>query len=109
MQSRGASTSTGCGRCLHPRVIAWLLFGLLACGEASRKETEEQPSTAEPVQEEPGVAAVDAARLIAADAEPGSWMSHGRTYSEQRFSPLDQIDTRNVKKLGLSWYHDLRT
>ena len=40
-----------------------------------------------------GPAAVDAARLTAADKEPGNWMSHGRTYSEQRFSPLDKINT----------------
>jgi len=38
-----------------------------------------------------GPAAVDAARLTAADKDPGNWMSHGRTYSEQRFSPLDAI------------------
>ena len=26
-----------------------------------------------------------------ADQHPGDWMSYGRTYSEQRYSPLDQI------------------
>ena len=50
-------------------------------------------------------AAVDAKRLIAADAEPGNWMSHGRTYSEQRFSPLEQINDSNVSRLGLAWAH----
>ena len=54
-------------------------------------------------------AAVTAARLIAADAEPGQWMSHGRTYDEQRFSPLDQIKKDNVKELGLAWFADLDT
>ena len=34
--------------------------------------------------ERPG--AVDARRLSAADSEPGNWMSHGRTYGEQRLS-----------------------
>mgnify|MGYP000660393579 CR=1 FL=1 len=46
---------------------------------------------------------VDAARIAAADSEPGSWLAHGRTYSEQRFSPLDQINARNVAQLGLAW------
>ncbi|MCB1728903.1 MAG: hypothetical protein KDI21_00345, partial [Halieaceae bacterium] len=32
------------------------------------------------------VAAVDSERLLAADSEPGNWMSYGRTYSEQRYS-----------------------
>ena len=46
-------------------------------------------------------------RIIAADREPGSWLSHGRTYSEQRFSPLSQINLDNVERLGLAWYYDL--
>ncbi|MBK9522713.1 MAG: PQQ-dependent dehydrogenase, methanol/ethanol family [Rhodocyclaceae bacterium] len=50
-------------------------------------------------------AAVDTKRLIAADTEPGNWMSHGRTYSEQRFSPLEQINDANVSRLGLAWAH----
>lgn len=48
---------------------------------------------------------VDTKRLIAADSEPGNWMSHGRTYSEQRFSPLEQINDGNVSRLGLAWAH----
>jgi PQQ-dependent dehydrogenase (methanol/ethanol family) len=54
-------------------------------------------------------AAVDSQRLIDADTEPGSWMSYGRTYSEQRFSPLDRISTQNVGELGLAWSYDLQT
>jgi quinohemoprotein ethanol dehydrogenase len=54
-------------------------------------------------------AAVNGARLTAADSEPGQWMSHGRTYDEQRFSPLDKITTANVKDLGLAWFVDLDT
>jgi hypothetical protein len=52
-------------------------------------------------------AAVDHARLLAADREPENWMTWGRTYSEQRFSPLDQIDDANIGALGLAWYFDL--
>lgn len=37
----------------------------------------------------------------------GDWLSHGRTYSEQRFSPLKQITTENVHELGLHWHIDL--
>ena len=36
-------------------------------------------------------------------AAPGEWLSNGRTYSEQRFSPLKRIDTSNVKSLGVAW------
>src|SRR5215469_4044621 len=54
-------------------------------------------------------AQVDTARLIAADREPGNWMTYSRTYSEQRFSPLNQISASNVANLKLAWYYDLDT
>src|SRR5215470_3821051 len=52
---------------------------------------------------------VDEARLINADREPGNWMGYGRTYSEQRFSPLKEIKDDNVGGLGLAWSFDLDT
>jgi len=50
---------------------------------------------------------VDGARIVAADREPGNWMSHGRTYDEQRHSPLKRINDGNVGKLGLAWTYKL--
>ena len=50
---------------------------------------------------------VDATRIEEADKEPGNWLSYGRTYSEQRFSPLTGVTAENVKQLGLAWYADL--
>ena len=46
-------------------------------------------------------------RIAQADREPGNWMAHGRTWSEQRFSPLDRINDKNVAKLGLAWHAKL--
>src|SRR5262245_6905758 len=54
-------------------------------------------------------ASVDESRIVHADQEPGNWLSHGRTYNEQRFSPLKHISDRNVGDLGLAWYYDLDT
>lgn len=51
---------------------------------------------------------VDTARIVSADAEPGNWMTHGRDYGEQRFSPLSSIDVSNVSELGLAWSYELR-
>jgi quinohemoprotein ethanol dehydrogenase len=43
-----------------------------------------------------------------ADAQQGAnWLSYGRTYSENRYSPLTSINEGNVKDLGLAWYLDL--
>src|SRR5579863_5445851 len=44
---------------------------------------------------------VDGARI--ADPAPGEWLSNGRSYAEQRFSPLKAINTDNVKNLGVAW------
>ena len=48
-------------------------------------------------------------QLVQADDQPGNWLTHGRTYSEQRFSPLKQINDQNAAQLGLAWYIDLDT
>ena len=54
-------------------------------------------------------ASVDTKRLLAADspANAGQWMSYGRDYSEQRYSPLDRINADNASRLGLAWFGDL--
>ena len=54
-------------------------------------------------------ARTDTQRIIAADTEPGSWLTHGRTYGEQRFSPLTKISTETVGRLGLAWTYEMRT
>ena len=35
--------------------------------------------------------------------EPGNWMLYRRTYDGQGYSPLDQINTSNVKNLTPVW------
>ncbi len=52
---------------------------------------------------------VDQARLAAADAEPHNWFTTGRTFAEERFSPLAQIHASNVAQLGVAWQYDLHT
>jgi len=56
-----------------------------------------------------GAGAVNTARQLAADKEPGSWMSAGRTYDEQRYSPLTLINKNNIQGLGLTWFGDIDT
>jgi len=52
---------------------------------------------------------IDAERLLNAAADTANWITYGRDYAEQRYSPLDQINTDNVGELGLAWYADLDT
>lgn len=46
-------------------------------------------------------------RVNAAGQEEGNWLLHGRTYSEQRFSPLKKINDKNVADLGYALSFDL--
>ncbi len=49
---------------------------------------------------------VDDARLASATrAEPGSWLAHGRTWGEQRYSPLAQLDETSVAQLAPAWVY----
>ena len=89
-----------------------VLFTLIGCDSGTQQAEQATTSTttaAMPAPPTPEYAAVNEARLLAADTEPGQWMSHGRNYDEQRFSPLAQINTDNVQQLGLTWYADLDT
>ena len=52
---------------------------------------------------------VDDARLSNAAGDLDNWMQYGRTWEEQRFSPLDQVNDKTVGRLKLAWYVDLDT
>jgi len=53
-------------------------------------------------------AALDAPAAHYVDSVSGTdWPGFGRTYGEQHFSPLSEIDRRNVARLGLAWFIDL--
>jgi|HubBroStandDraft_1064217.scaffolds.fasta_scaffold00049_41 quinohemoprotein ethanol dehydrogenase len=52
---------------------------------------------------------VSDAQIVQAENQPGNWLTYGRTYSEQRFSPLNKINDHNAARLDLAWYFDLDT
>ena len=82
----------------HRRLVARAIMVLVFCFAAGALE---------PARAQGSAANVDAVRLLAADQDPANWMTYGRTYSEQRFSPLTQITADNVNLLGLAGYYDL--
>ncbi len=82
---------------VHISAVALLIAGCIGCNH-------ERTARAGVAGEE-----VTAASIIAADQQPGNWLTHGRTYSEQRFSPLADINDRNVGQLGPAWYFNLDT
>ncbi|MEQ1883060.1 MAG: PQQ-binding-like beta-propeller repeat protein, partial [Burkholderiales bacterium] len=46
---------------------------------------------------------IDDGRLQAAGDDPNNWLTHGRDYANQRFSPLAQINKGTVKQLAPAW------
>ncbi|MBL8270253.1 PQQ-dependent dehydrogenase, methanol/ethanol family [Steroidobacter sp.] len=85
----------------HRCVALGLLVLLSAC------QRQQSPSAS--ASETRAFANVDDARLAGAESNADDWLSHGRTYSEQRFSPLAEINAKNVGQLELAWFHDLDT
>ncbi|MEQ9451651.1 MAG: PQQ-dependent dehydrogenase, methanol/ethanol family [Pseudomonadales bacterium] len=89
-------------------LIGFLLICIWGCSPA---EEATAPSAAAPAANEESVqvGGVTDERLIAADSETHNWLTHGRTYDEQRYSPLTQINRESVNQLGLAWYWDTGT
>lgn len=83
-----------------------LMAGIAGC---SQEQTTTQDAAQAAASEELSVGMIDDQRIIDADDEPGNWLAYGRTYEEQRFSPLQQINKTSVKDLGLAWYKDMGT
>jgi len=54
-------------------------------------------------------AAQSSADLVNANQNRGEWMLYGRTYDNQRFSPLTQINPRNVSQLRPVWAASMGT
>lgn len=53
-----------------------------------------------------GAAGVDDA-AIADVGNTAEWLTYGRNHNEQRFSPLDRVNSENVAKLKVDWYLDI--
>ena len=98
----------------HAGLAGLLLVALSACGPSdnAQKPLPTKPKPAQiagassensPADRLEDAANIDADRIIHADDTPGDWLAHGRTYSEQRFSPLKDINRDTVKQLGVAW------
>ncbi len=82
-----------------------LVSALAALALAACSAPKDEPAGGSGVS--PPTTGVTDAMIAAADG--GEWLTYGRDYSEQRFSPLTQVDADNVSKLGLAWFADLDT
>jgi quinohemoprotein ethanol dehydrogenase len=77
--------------------IAGAAFIATACARSDDQDTR------------PSLATSGVTDALIASAPAKEWLSYGRDYAEQRFSPLDQVNDKNVGQLGLAWAADLDT
>ena len=90
-------------------LIFILTFGILI-KTASINKPEIKKNIPMPKEEKVSlIGDINTQRIINADNEPHNWLSHGRDYKEQRYSPLDQINTETIKNLELEWSLDMGT
>ena len=84
-----------------PLATAAVAAMLLFVGHAARV------SPALAAQEKPVARGqIDQKRLMAADKHPGEWLTTGRDFGKGHYSPLTQINTKNIDRLGFAWdYH----
>ena len=95
-------------------VIAIVVAAAAAYLFMTRQSAPDDPAVAEqapvtPAIVQPTLGFIDDARINNAASEPGNWLAYGRTYEEQRFSPLTQVNKDTVSGLGLAWYRDMGT
>ncbi len=87
----------------HAGALA-LCVALAACSRSGSEPTQPTPAA----ESAPKVVAnIQGDDIIALESGGGEWLNYGRGYSEQRFSPLKQVNADNASKLGLAWHLDL--
>ncbi|MEE4144099.1 MAG: PQQ-dependent dehydrogenase, methanol/ethanol family, partial [Halieaceae bacterium] len=82
------------------KLTASLLLAIGVIAPAAHADTGDGAAVKKPAD-------VDDKRLLSADSDGANWLSYGRTYNEQRFSPLTTINDKTVGKLGLEWSADM--
>ena len=86
---------------MHVAGVSLLAASLAACNSG-----HDQKDAAGLQQMSSASVAVNSEQFV--DKSDGSdWPAFGRTYGEQHYSPLDQVNDGNVGKLGLAWSLDL--
>ena len=96
-------------------IVALALAVSLAAGCGQKQESSSSTSTpqqpvAQKTPEPPtSFGNITKDRLLAADTEPGNWMTTGRDFGKGHYSPLTQINTDTVSRLGFAWDYDTQT
>lgn len=98
------------GRCTLLLVVAIVIAlagghqkPIAPVSQAQETPPGKQVARANAAQAAEPVGSVSQETLLAAGKNNANWLMYGRTYDAQRYSPLDQINKKNVKKLIPVW------
>jgi PQQ-dependent dehydrogenase (methanol/ethanol family) len=89
---------------LKPQILTWVSLCMALPALAQERAPEPaRPTLPVTVTLDPVTASVASTdqQLLNANADQDNWLLHGRTYDNQRFSPLTQITKGNVSKLAI--------
>ena len=90
-----------------------ILLGIYLFSEQNLEINENENAISEQIdsngKEKLKIANITQKRIINANDEPNLWLSHGRNYEEQRYSPLTQINKESIKDLELAWAFDMNS
>jgi quinohemoprotein ethanol dehydrogenase len=90
------------------RIIVAICVAFLLCLGAGAFAQESTPRGS-PQHIRAVTSAIDDAAITANAATTKDWPSYGLDYAETRFSKLNQINSNNVKELGLEWTYNLES
>ena len=90
-------------------IVIVVLIYFFYDSEEPAQENVIEDEISSPITSSSSVGLIDDKRIIEAEGEPENWIAHGRTYEEQRFSPLTKFNKESVSDLGLAWYKDMGT
>ena len=91
-------------RCRVVELVGFAFFPWLALCSCQKQLPQDPPKI-----RTVAVQRIDDESLRKSDQRWADWLMHGRTYGEQRFSPLKQINAGNIEQLGLAWVYDTQT
>lgn len=95
--------------CTLAALAVALVAAVATPADAQTPTTRDKPAKGSVGHIKAAVGKVDGRAIVANARTTKDWPSYGLDYAETRFSRLNQIDTGNVKNLGLVWSYNLES
>lgn len=86
-----------------------LMLALAACSPEPTGAPQDADTSQASTEQAPSDELIRAEDIANAASNNAEWLSYGRTYAEDRFSPLEQINRESVQELGVAWSFELDT